>query len=148
MSEKNKKKLEKSKPKFSKAVGFAALSTKSTPYLDDGCSIKNDIIVNSNEEEKLCTDKKLAKSGKFSAKDKGTTGIVRHKLLTPKPLFSKSISVDNSFSGLLVFQLQSPQSPINFVHLQYYPSHTQIYTTYIMILKLNNHYWSQCLLIF
>ena len=34
-------KLEKSKPKFSKADGFATLSTKLTPYLDDGCSIKN-----------------------------------------------------------------------------------------------------------
>ena len=34
--EKSKRKLEKSKPKFSKADGFATFSTKSTSYLDDG----------------------------------------------------------------------------------------------------------------
>ena len=37
-------------PNFLKPDGLAALSTKLPPFLDDGCSIENDIIENSNEE--------------------------------------------------------------------------------------------------
>ena len=118
--EKNKKTLEKSKPKFSKADGFTALSTRSTPYLDDGCSIKNDIIANSNEEGKLCTDKNLAKSGKISEKAKITTEIERHKLVTSKPCFLHQFQLTILLLILFVLQSKSQQSPMNFVHLQYY----------------------------
>ena len=87
--------------KLSKVDGFAALSTKSTPYLSDGCSIKNDSIANSNEEGKLCMDKKLSKSGKISAQAKRTTGIEIHKMVTSKPWFSTLFSVDNSIPNFV-----------------------------------------------
>ena len=94
-------------------------------------------------------DKKLAKSGKISAKAKGTTGIERHKLVTYKPWFSTSISVDNSIPGSVSHPVwvSAVSDELCSSSVLFIP-HTNVYDLYSDTKAKQPLYWSQRLLIF
>ena len=137
--EKNKKKMEIYKLKFLKTWWICCFVHKITSFLDDGCSIKNDTIAYSNEERKLCIDKKLAKSGKFSAKDKGTTGIVRHNLNSIPGFVIPPISVSAVSDELCSSSVVSiPHTNIYNLHNDTKATQPLLESTFTNILKENS----------